>query len=179
MRRLSRHVVVNQNRLGDLIADGVDRRERRQRVLENHRDAPAPDLGQLPIAQSDQLALAKANRSRHSRVLRQQAHDGQRRHGLARPGLADNSQHLAGAHLIRDAAHRGDVAGLAAERHREVVDVQDGRRCAVWSAGSSHRGPRAAALRIERVAQRVADQVDRQHQHDERGGRESKTATGR
>ena len=125
MRRLSRHVVVNENRLGDLIADRVHRRERRQRVLENHRDAPAPDVRQLAIAQPDQLALAKADRSRHARVLRQQAHDRQRRHGLARPRFADNAEHLAGTYLIRDAAHRRHVAGLAAERHREVVDVQD------------------------------------------------------
>ena len=105
MRRLSRHVVVSQNRLRDLIADRVHRRECRQRVLENHRDAPAPNLRQLPIAQSYQVALAKANRSRHACVRRQQAHDRQRRNGLARPRLADDSQHFAGANLIRDAAH--------------------------------------------------------------------------
>ena len=92
VRRLARDVVVNEHRLGDLIADGVDRRERRQRVLKDHRDAPAADVGQLAIAQPDQLALAKADRSRDARVLRQQAHDRQRRHRLARPRFADNAR---------------------------------------------------------------------------------------
>ena len=136
MRRLSRHVVVSQNRLSDLIADRVDRRECRQRILKNHRDAPASNVRQFPIAQSYQVAVAKAHRSRHACVRRQQTHDRQRRNGLARPRLADDSQHFAGANLIGDAAHGRHVPRLAGECHREILDVKDGRRH--WDR--AHRG---------------------------------------
>ena len=39
--RLLGDVVVHPDGLGDLVADGVDRRQRRQRILEHHRDARA------------------------------------------------------------------------------------------------------------------------------------------
>ena len=125
MRGLSRDVVVSQNRLGNLIANGVHGRECRQRILEDHRDAPAANVRQLAIGQPHQVALTKTHRPGHARVRGQQSHDRQRRYRLARPRLADNSQHFAGTHLVRNAAHRGHVASLAAERHRKVFNVQN------------------------------------------------------
>jgi hypothetical protein len=38
------HLAVQRERLADLVADGVQRRERRHRLLEDDRDAPAADV---------------------------------------------------------------------------------------------------------------------------------------
>ena len=51
-------------RLGDLVADRVDGRERGQRVLEDHRDLLAADGGELPVVRAEQLARRGTGPSR-------------------------------------------------------------------------------------------------------------------
>ncbi len=62
-RRLPRDVVVDADGLGELVADRVDRRERRQRVLEDHRDALAADLRHPRVVEADQLLAVELDRA--------------------------------------------------------------------------------------------------------------------
>ena len=73
-------VVVDADRLGDLVADGVDRGQRRQRVLEDHRDAACRgcrDSSSSPRPSSS--CPSSRTEPVTSRVVGQQAHDRQRR----------------------------------------------------------------------------------------------------
>ena len=61
-------VVVHTDRLDDLVADGVDRRQRRQRVLKDHRDAPAAQTRQFLVRQPDELPAFETDGSRRPRA---------------------------------------------------------------------------------------------------------------
>jgi hypothetical protein len=139
------HVLVDAQRLGDLVAHRVHRCEGRQRVLEDHRDLFAADgRGGLVVERQEFLA-AVAGRAVDARVARQQAHDRQRRDGLARPGLADDAEDLAGPDVVGQPAHRGHVAVLGRELDGQILDLEDdlgvGRRRVggVLVADSGHR----------------------------------------
>ena len=74
---LRRHRGVGQDRLDDLLADGVDRIERGHRLLEDHRHLAAAQLAALvgrqrqhvAVCEQHRLGLDLARRARH------QAHD--------------------------------------------------------------------------------------------------------
>ena len=80
----------------------------------------------------------------HFRVRGQQIHDREGRDGLARPRFAHDAEHLARADLIRHAAHGTHGAGFAAEGHRQVVHLQQGR--ARGAARRRHEWVRTPAL---------------------------------
>ncbi len=119
LRRRPGQVLVDLQRLDELEADGVDRRERRQRVLEDHRQLVPADLRHPPVALAEQLLAVQRDRAGDLGVRRQQAHDRQRGDRLPRAGLADDAEHLAGGQIEVDAADRLDDAVLGRE-----LDVQ-------------------------------------------------------
>ncbi|SNS29438.1 hypothetical protein SAMN06893096_10396 [Geodermatophilus pulveris] len=121
--------VVDAQRLLDLLPDAVDRVEGGHRVLEDHRDALAADAGHLAVPLVEQLVAAVAHRPGDPRRLRQQAHDGQAGHRLARPGLTDDAEDLAGLQRVVDAPDGVHQAVLGREPHVEVAHGQQrGRR---------------------------------------------------
>ena len=61
-------VLVDLQRLGELVADGEDRGQRRHRVLEDHAELAAADLRQLPVVEPDQLAPVQGDRAGHRGV---------------------------------------------------------------------------------------------------------------
>ena len=74
---------------------------------------------------------------------------------LARTGLADDPERLAGVDVVGDAVDGVDDAVFGRKLDGEVAERQHGLR---------HGSP---LRRIERVAQPVADEVDAEHdQHD-------------
>jgi hypothetical protein len=124
--------LVQRERLADLVADGVQRRERRHRLLENDRDAPAADVlhraprgveagdvdfgsGKLGIAEHD---LARLD----ARDARQDAHDRLRHHRLARARFAHQRDRAPGRDAERDAVDRLDGAGVDIEVNLEIPD---------------------------------------------------------
>ena len=121
---LGHAVVVDQQRLGDLLPDGVDGGEGRQRLLEDHRHLLAADLGQLPVVEREQFTIAEPHRSGDPRVRGQQPHHCERRDRLARPGLAHDRQHLAAAQREVQPAHgvhvRPGTAGKVTDRSSTV-----------------------------------------------------------
>ena len=131
-RRLPAQSAMRHQRFGDLVADGQMRRERAQRILEDHRHlrprsaAPAPASSERPPSRA--LPVIRAR-------VRQKVHQGEKGLGLAGAGFADDAE-----------------AAPGPERERQVVD---GRHRAVGNAQvfdlqhrlSHRRRPTAAAVR--------------------------------
>ena len=83
-RRLAQPRMFHQ-RLGDLIADRIERIERGHRLLKDHGDLGAADAIQLALAESEQIRAAIVGRAGRAAVRGKQPH---RRHdglALARP----------------------------------------------------------------------------------------------
>ena len=59
--------------------------------------------------------------------LRQQAHDGVRRHRFAGAGFADDADDLAGGHRERDVLDRVLAVRVTRQPHGETLKVEDGR----------------------------------------------------
>ena len=78
--------------LGYLIADRKARVERRHRLLKNHRQPVAAQIAHFVVRQAEQIAAVEQHRAVHLRVLRQQAHQRERRDALAATGFADDPE---------------------------------------------------------------------------------------
>ena len=118
--------VVHLHGLDDLVADGVDGGQRRQRVLEDHRELVAAQLRHRLVAAAEQLVAVQLDRAGDLGCVREQAHDRQRGDRLAGAGLADDRHRLAGGQgevETADGAHR---SGLGRERDVQVADLQHG-----------------------------------------------------
>ena len=124
-RLLLGQALMQDDRLGDLAADPIDRVQRRHRLLEDHRDAVAADVEHLPLAE---LVDARP-REQHAafagnvRRPRQELHDGARRHRLAGARFADQRQRLAAVDVEGHVLDRLDLGLVELEGHREVLDL--------------------------------------------------------
>jgi hypothetical protein len=121
---------MGPDRLGQLLGDREDRVQRRHRLLEDHRDAPAPDAAQLGRRRGQQILALEQDASIRDPAGRigNQAQHRQGGDALAAAGLADDAQHLAGHHVETDAVDRGEAARVGPEHDPEVPDAEDGRR---------------------------------------------------
>src|SRR5690606_37456539 len=114
------------DRLGELAADGVERVQRGQRVLEHHADALAANLGHLlgrqvvdaPALQMDLAAGDVAGRL-------DQADDGGAGHRLAGAGLADHAEDFARHDVEGNVVHRREQPPPQRELDHEVADGDD------------------------------------------------------
>jgi hypothetical protein len=138
---------MDPQHLVDLAADRHHRIERGHRLLKDHRHGGGAQLAQPAVAGAEQFLADQfdAAGARHQRVLRQQAHHGQRGHGFSRSAFADQAQRFAGAYLQRDAVDDARVARAFAEADHEIVDVENG--------GFHYRSPPSlrGALRDEAI----------------------------
>ena len=132
----------------ELVADPVERIERGHRLLEDHGELRAAIVVELVGRQADQLLAAVLHRALGPAVRGEKAHH--RHHGLALAGagFADDGDGLAGVDVEIDALHGVEDAVAGAEADVEVAD----RRERVRSM--------SAVLRVEGVAQAVADEVE-------------------
>ena len=123
LRLLLRVVAVGAQALGELPADGVDGVERGRRLLEDHRRAGSAQRAALLGLEREHVGAGQHDGAPRHRRLRQQPEDRARRHGLAAARLADDREHLAGAHVERDVAHGEHVAAVGREGDVEVADL--------------------------------------------------------
>ena len=153
-RRDSAHMRLH--RLGQLPADGIERVERRQRVLENHADAAAPDAPQSVPAVRLSMRSPSSRTSPDSDAARplQQPDDRGAGQRLAGAGFADDAQDFAGVDAERDTVQCPQHAAPGGKFDDQV----DGPPAA-WPS---------AQPRVQRVTQPVAQQVDCQHHQDQR-----------
>src|SRR5882762_2627613 len=138
----ARQTLVDDGRLGDLIAHGEHRIERRHRLLEDHRDLVATDGPQLAGLEGQQVApfeLDEAPGADMAGGLGDETENGERRDGLAASRLAHDAQRLTRLHLEGDAVHgsRGAAAVLGDEVGLEIADAEQGLRHAASLRGSS------------------------------------------
>ena len=124
-RRGPGHVVVDLDGLDDLVSDGVDGGQRRERILEHHRHGFAAQPGQTLVVAPQQLVAVQLDRPLDSSRGRQQAHDRKRGHRLAGPGLTHHGQRLPGGEVEGEAADGADWPCLAREGDVQVGHLQD------------------------------------------------------
>ncbi len=103
---------MGQQGFRDLVPDAHDRVEGGHRFLENHGDARTTKLAQLIGRQfgevrRDAVAVLESDFACDDGGWREQAHDGERRDGFSRAGLADQTEDFAGSDGERQAAHGG------------------------------------------------------------------------
>gem|GEM_PF-3299478 len=126
-RGLAVKALVDAQHLGNLIADIHQRVQRRHWLLKDHADAFAADAAQRLFGQVQQVAAVQIHPPFGVHAIGQQAHDRQRRHGLARAAFADQPGDLAGRQCQVDAAQdlmRADADGqLAGLDHGDLRNL--------------------------------------------------------
>ncbi len=143
----ARPAAMQPQRFGDLIADAMQRVERRHRLLEHHGDAVAAQRLHLGFAGAGDVAALEANRAADLRALGQKTHDGERRNRLAGAGLADDAERLALLQRERDAAHDPFQPAGAGQVDAEVFDFEQHQRRARSFGSSASRRPSPSRLR--------------------------------
>ncbi|MNS52189.1 hypothetical protein D3C72_848990 [compost metagenome] len=112
--------------LGQLLADGVRRVERRHGFLENHRHLAAAQCIDATAARGGQVFAQHRQAARGALGgLGQQAHDGQRGHRLAAARLTHQAQRFAAPDLERHVAHRVQRPARRGDVHRQPLYVQN------------------------------------------------------
>src|SRR5438876_11168978 len=124
--RLGPDPLVQAQRLGDLLADLVDRIQRSHRLLENHRHLVAAELLELVLAGGRQVGPHEADATvRLDPAWRvDQPHDRERGHALAAPRLTDQAERPALLQREGDPVHRPDDAGSRVEPGPQVLDSE-------------------------------------------------------
>ena len=124
---------VPQDGFRDLVAEGVDRIEGEQRLLEDHRHDGAAEIRQLAAAHRQHIAAGDGNAALDpGPVLRMQAEERAQGDALAGARLADQGDDLARSHVEIDAvdgAHRLRPAGEG------DLEILDGDEACGWLHG--------------------------------------------
>jgi hypothetical protein len=122
---LRAHGQVGLDGLGQLPADGVQRVQRGQRVLEDGADLAPADGTHLLVRQVvNALALQQDLTAGDAPGRLQQPNDGRPRERLARARLAHHAQHLARSDVKGDVVQRQQCAATGGELHPEVADFK-------------------------------------------------------
>ncbi len=110
------------HRFHELLGDAQHGVERGHRVLKDHRDLAAAHVADFVLAEPREVAATKDDAAADdARGLVQQPHDGFRADALARAGLADDAERLAGAEVEADAVHRAYRPGVGQEPGAQVA----------------------------------------------------------
>src|SRR5262249_18003485 len=114
-------------RLADLAVHGEHGVEGSHRVLKDHGDAVAADIADLIVVHlQDVIALEGDFAIDDLAGWRgDEAHQRERRNGLAAAGLAHDAERFAGHQVERDTIHGLDDAVLREELRLEIFDVQE------------------------------------------------------
>ena len=126
--RLLGDVVVRLDGLHELVADLVERMQRGERVLEDHRDLLAAHLAQLGVVHRQQVAPLEQHLAAERRVAGAgEPEHGEVRDALARARLADDAERLARVDRVGHAVDGAHDAVVGRELHGEVLDLQQRR----------------------------------------------------
>ncbi len=144
--------LVDFDRLGDLVADGVDGGQRGHRVLKHHADRLAAERRHRAVGETEQFGAVQPHRAAHPGVFRQQAHDGHCRNGLARTRLADHGDDFPGVDAVADAPYRGHRLAVGREFDGQVAHLeQRAHRCGPLPGSSASRNPSPVRLAHTRI----------------------------
>jgi hypothetical protein len=152
-----REAVVAPQGLGDLGADGEDRVEGGHGFLKNHPHLGAAQVAERAPVEPHHVSAGDGDAAGNpGDVLGQQPHHGPKGDALARAGLAQDAEHLAGIERETDAVDGVDGVVSPDEAHREVRAAHE-RRGFLGSGGrmadcgkgghvAAHAATRGAAL---------------------------------
>src|ERR1051326_5943283 len=120
---------VQQQDLGDLSFNRVERIERGHRLLKDDRDIGAAHLADFALIETQQVAALEQDRAGGMARGRigQKLHHRERGDRLAGAGLAHERDGLAPADIERDAVDRDELARALGEGDGEVADVEQRR----------------------------------------------------
>ena len=131
------------DRLGDLVADGEHRVERRHRLLEDHGHGVAADVAHLVVRELQQVAAIEQDLAGHGAPRSfDEAHRRHRRDALAAARFADHPQRLTVPDLEADPVDGLDDAVLGEEVGLEAFDLKKilrRRRIGAVGPGSAGR----------------------------------------
>ena len=116
---------VDQQRFHQLLFDTQERIQASHRVLENHRDAAAAKLVELPVRNGEQIDAVENGLAAFDACgrLREKSHDGVGGDGFSGPGFADNSQRFAAIDLKGDIPRGAHDPCASVEGDAEVIDA--------------------------------------------------------
>src|SRR5450631_3418112 len=135
--------MANQH-LGELRADFQMRCQRSHRVLKNHRELRATNAIQPNRIDGQYFHTFEAHAAIKPSVACEQPHGGHENLSFPGPGFSDDADALAGCDLQRYLLYSGNIRIPSREADTQIVDTQ-------------RRGHLLAFLRVERVAQSVAE----------------------
>ena len=151
-RLVAADLLVQLHGLGDLVADGEHRVQRRHRLLEDHRDLVAADPLELGLLELDEVAALEED----PRALRDpagpvdQAHHRERRHRLAAARLADDRERAALVDLEVDPVDRPQEALPRVEARAQVLDGEQRRAHARLTLAETFGGAAGAGTSMWR-----------------------------
>ena len=154
--------MVHRDRLGDLVTDPMHRIQRGERILEHHRDP----VRRAPVAAADRNGRRGSHRRRLTSPLTLAV-------GGSSPRIASDVTDLPepdSPTIPRVSARVKVEADVVDGVHDPVVGLELDRQVADRQHGFGHRQCRD--LRVEGVAERVAEEVHGEHREQEHQARE-------
>ncbi len=149
-RGFAAHAAMNFEHFHDLLTDGVQRIERRHRLLKHHRDVVAAHAAHFRFGKVQEVPALKQDFP--ARVMcggGQEAEHGKTRDRFSRSGFADDGDGLALLHVERDAIYGERFAAGLAERNREIPDLEKRAHEKVFRGSKASRI--ASPMKIRRV----------------------------
>ncbi len=123
-----RQAAMQNQRFGNLVADGEDRIERGHRLLEDHADRAAADLAHFGFACGKQILAVEQDPALGARASRrQEPHGGKRRDAFAGAAFTHDRHRLTGIDGQADVADDGLPSFRRLEGGRQVFDRQNRR----------------------------------------------------
>ena len=138
---------VKPDALGDLLANRLDRVERRHRLLEHHADVVAAQPHHRRFGRAQYVDAVEDDLAARTRRVRQELHHRQCGHRLAGPRFADQPHDLAGLDRQVDVAQDR----CAADFQRQVLDFEQAHRSRLRRGSSTSRRPSPRRLRPSTV----------------------------
>ena len=129
-RRLAAQGPMQDERLGDLRPDPMQRVQGGHRLLEDHRDPVAAERPHRLLAEAHELAALEADRAADARALRGEPHQRERGHRLAGAQFADDAEALALVEAEGRAVDDADGAARARQVDDEVLHLEQHVRTA-------------------------------------------------
>src|SRR6185437_14621067 len=142
-----RHRRVHREHLVDLVANALQRVERRHRLLEDHRDEAPAQLAHALRRRPQQVLAAEEDLARaRAHAVGEQPHHRARSHRLAGARLPDQAQNLVAMQLEAHVAHGMAAIRALGKVDGEAADLEDGLGLAHAHAHSCRRRGLSASL---------------------------------
>src|SRR6185312_14277389 len=116
---------MEAERFGDLLADGVDRIQRRHWILKDHRDVVAANLAHLSVRQLQKILAVEGDLSANNLPRRRnQSHDGKRGYRLTATRFANEPEQFTRVEIETHTVDRTHQPGTRRKMRLEIFDFK-------------------------------------------------------